>query len=149
MKKKILILFILFSEYSFSQEILFPIGYVYNQQHNLHLGIDLQLTKETLLIVGVSGNTTFNGGKIKLTPELHANIIPFSSENKSIFLSMIMAEIATTKDYFNPNLGFSIFNIAKLKAGYNFPYKNDYQDNKGITLGLVFSLGSMNSFSVM
>ena len=57
-----------------------------------------------------------------------------------------MTEIASTKECFNPNLGFSIANIIKLKAGYNFPYKSQYQDAEGITFGLVFSLGSMKNF---
>jgi hypothetical protein len=134
---------------SFSQEILIPIGYVYNQKHNLHLGLDAQLTKETFFIVGISSNNTFNNGKLKSLPEVHASIIPFSSENNNLFLSCFMTEIASTKEYFNPNLGFSIANIIKLKAGYNFSYKSQYQDAKGITFGLIFSLGSMKNFKIM
>ena len=60
-----------------------------------------------------------------------------------------MTEIASTKEYFNPNLGFSIANIIKLKAGYNFSYKSQYQAAEGITFGLVFSLGSMKNFKIM
>lgn len=60
-----------------------------------------------------------------------------------------MTEIASTKEYFNPNLGISIFNIVKIKAGYNFPYKNQLQDQKGLTFGLVFSLGSTENFKIM
>jgi len=150
MKKKVLFIYLLLSGLiSFSQEIIFPIGYTYNQEHNLHLGVDMQLTKETLLIVGVSGNTTFEERKIKITPEFHTSIIPFSSENKSVFLSLLMTEIATTKEYFNPSFGLSIFNVVKLKAGYNFPYKLTDQDKKGVTFGLIFSLGSMNNFNIM
>ncbi len=149
MKKKVLILFILLCEYSFSQEIVFPIGYTYNQEHSFHVGVDMQLIEETFFIVGISDNVTFRDRKIKSNLELHISAIPFSSENKSIILSMLMAEFATTKDYFNPSLGLSLFNIVKIKTGYNFPYKLEYQDKKGVTFGLIFSLGSMSKFNIM
>lgn len=137
------------SFFAFSQKIVIPMGYVYNQKHNIHLGVDTQLTQETFWILGVSSNTTFYEGKLKSIPEIHTSIIPFSSENKSKFLSVFMTEIASTKEYFNPNLGISIFNIVKIKAGYNFPYKNQLQDQKGLTFGLIFSLGSTENFRIM
>lgn len=149
MKKIIFLILVGFGINSFSQEILLPIGYVYNQKHNFHLGIDARLIKETFFIVGISSNTTFNTGKIKSTPEVHANIIPFSSENKNLLLRYFIIEIASTKDYFNPSLGYSIYNVVKFKTGYNFAYKPQNSQLKGITFGLVFSLGSMKGFKIL
>jgi len=134
---------------SFSQEILIPIGYVYNQSHNFHLGADVQLTKDTFFIVGISSNTTFINSKLKLDPEIHASIIPFSSENSNLFLSYFMTEIAATKEFFNPSLGLSAFNIIKLKVGYAIPYNPHDNGYKGLTFGLIFSLGSMKNAKMM
>ena len=150
MKKIIcLLLFISAGFTSFSQEILIPVGYVYNQSHNFHLGVDVQLTKETFFIVGISSNTTFINSKLKLDPEIHASIIPFSSENSNLFLSYFMTEIAATKKFLNPSLGLSVFNVIKLKMGYAIPYNTHNKDYKGLTFGLIFSLGSMKSAKMM
>lgn len=145
MRKIVCLIIIGISLNSFSQEILIPIGYSYNQKHNLHLGLDVQLTNETFFIVGISSNTTFNNGKLQSVPEIHTSVLPFSSENKSHLLSYFMTEIASTKECFNPSLGISIYNVVKFKTGYNFAYKPEDSQLKGITFGLIFSLGSMKN----
>jgi hypothetical protein len=110
------------------------IGYASFASSNAFLGLDYRFgdAKDGTLNLGIGtyfGNFDTKSQTV-LTPEIHTNYS---------LAYFFLGEMSVTNKSINPSLGLNIFNVIKIKSGYNFPFSKS--NFSGFTFGVSLNFG--------
>ncbi len=133
-----LVLILMISCYAHAQldKLALNVGYEYMHKSSGYLGAEYRFNNNDLknnhgpLNVGIGTYMYNSNSKFAIAPEIHLN---------KTWKHFLFTELSASTKNLKPNIGLTVFNLARFQFGYSFPFDNS--DFEGFYFGFHILIG--------